>query len=302
LTVLRNNIVLDGQGFTLQGSGAYAGQEAINLTCSNVTVENFYISGWQIGVLGAFDGNVIGSNNFTDNWQDVAVYANNYLVTGNYLCSERIVGDNNVISENVISLGDDESGFWISSSSGTIIESNDVTMTKETTSFISTDNGNFQIFHNNFLNIEVNTGGALVLIIDSSSPSWDNGYPSGGNYWSDYTSRYPDATEIDNSGIWNTSYVSIVSNDVVDRYPLVAPYNISKPTIPLQQNTAATTTSATPTPTTSSSSPPSTTHLSTQKPFPTTNFIGVSGVAAAVVAAVLLVYFKKRKGHDSPRN
>ena len=61
------------------------------------------------------------------------------------------------------------SGFWISSSSGTIIEANNITLTKETTSFISTDNGNFQVYHNNFVNIEVNTGGAFLFIISYPS-------------------------------------------------------------------------------------------------------------------------------------
>jgi len=50
---------------------------------------------------------------------------------------------------------------------------------------------------------------------------WDDGYPSGGNYWSDYEDRYPDADEMDNSGIWDTPYV-IDSNDQ-DRYPLMNP-------------------------------------------------------------------------------
>jgi hypothetical protein len=50
---------------------------------------------------------------------------------------------------------------------------------------------------------------------------WDNGYPSGGNYWRDYQTRYPNATEIDSSGIWNTPYVIDANN--TDRYPLMAP-------------------------------------------------------------------------------
>ena len=242
LVVEKNNIVLDGQGFKL-GSGIYAsGQAAINLTCTNVTVMNFHITGWQVGVLGVFDGNTIVGNNFTQNGYDLAIYANNYKVTGNYLGSERIVGNNNIISQNIISLRGYTSGFWISSSSGTIIEANDITLTKETTSFISTDNGNFQVYHNNFVNIEVNTGGAFLFIISypqqttDSSPPWDNGYPSGGNYWSDYASRYPNATEIDSSGIGNTPYVNSVAPVVIDRYPLITQYNVPTPTIPTQPN------------------------------------------------------------------
>lgn len=206
LTVEQNNLVLDGQGFTLQGSGISNGQAAINLTCSNVTVTNFFIASWQVGVLGVFDNNTIMGNNFTNNGYDVAIYANNYKVTGNFIGAERIAGDNNVISQNEILLGDYQTGFWMSNSQGTIIESNDVTLTKETTSFVSTDNGAFQVYHNNFLNIEVNTGGAFLWIltypnhIEAIYPPLDNGYPSGGNYWSDYNDRYSNASEIDASG------------------------------------------------------------------------------------------------------
>jgi parallel beta-helix repeat protein len=46
--------------------------------------------------------------------------------------------------------------------------------------------------------------------------SWDNG--SVGNYWSDYQSKYPNATEIDESGIGNTSYV--IDENNTDHYPL----------------------------------------------------------------------------------
>ena len=42
-------------------------------------------------------------------------------------------------------------------------------------------------------------------------PPWDDGYPSGGNYWSDYASRYPNATEIGSSGIGDTEYLISVS-------------------------------------------------------------------------------------------
>jgi hypothetical protein len=41
-----------------------------------------------------------------------------------------------------------------------------------------------------------------------------------GNYWSDYEEKYPDAEEIDSTGIWDTPY-SI--DDEEDIYPLVMP-------------------------------------------------------------------------------
>jgi len=46
---------------------------------------------------------------------------------------------------------------------------------------------------------------------------WDNG--SEGNYWSDYEERYPNVTEIDGSGIWDTPYALDENNQ--DNYPIV---------------------------------------------------------------------------------
>ena len=68
------------------------------------------------------------------------------------------------------------------------------------------------LYHNNFINNE------QVCSSYSSKNVWDNGYPSGGNYWSDYEERHPDAEELDGSGIWNTPYVIDEYNQ--DNYPI----------------------------------------------------------------------------------
>jgi hypothetical protein len=47
--------------------------------------------------------------------------------------------------------------------------------------------------------------------------SWDNGKE--GNYWGDYLTKYPNATEIDTSGIGNTPYV--VDSNNTDHNPLM---------------------------------------------------------------------------------
>jgi hypothetical protein len=46
---------------------------------------------------------------------------------------------------------------------------------------------------------------------------WDNGFPSGGNYWSDYTGTYTNG-----DGIGDTPYVIDANNQ--DRYPLMNPW------------------------------------------------------------------------------
>ncbi len=51
----------------------------------------------------------------------------------------------------------------------------------------------------------------------TSGNVWDNGYPSGGNYWSNYH-----GADANNDGIGDTSYV--VDGNIQDRYPLMSPY------------------------------------------------------------------------------
>ena len=52
---------------------------------------------------------------------------------------------------------------------------------------------------------------------------WDVSYPSGGNYWSDYEDRYPDAKGLNDSGKWDTPYIIDENNQ--DNYPLVEPWS-----------------------------------------------------------------------------
>ena len=82
---------------------------------------------------------------------------------------------------------------------------------------------NYSNFYRNNL---INNGQNVVVGTSGSINDWD--VSQVGNFWSDYTTKYPDATEVDDSGIWNTPYV-IDSKNVdknVDDYPLVKPFEI----------------------------------------------------------------------------
>jgi parallel beta-helix repeat protein len=54
--------------------------------------------------------------------------------------------------------------------------------------------------------------------------SWDDWQR--GNYWSDYKERYPDATEVNSTGLWDTAYVLDERN--IDHHPLVNPVVLSR--------------------------------------------------------------------------
>jgi hypothetical protein len=70
-----------------------------------------------------------------------------------------------------------------------------------------------KIYYNNIID---NTQNARAQHNVTDAVAWDNDYV--GNYWSDYQTKYPNATEVDNSGIGDTPYVIDENNE--DRYPL----------------------------------------------------------------------------------
>jgi len=77
------------------------------------------------------------------------------------------------------------------------------------------------IYHNNFIN---NTKQTDTLM--SFNDIWDDGYPNGGNYWSDH-SWSSGVLDDDEDGIADTPYTII--SGVSDRYPLMEPYGQNPP-------------------------------------------------------------------------
>ena len=120
-------------------------------------------------------------------------------------------GSGNNVSSNTLRV-ENGIGVFIEGPRNTISNNNIV----ECGGGIRVQSENNIIYHNNFVDNWVYQ--ALVL---GYTNTLDDGFPSGGNYWSDYEERYPDAEELDNSGIWNTPYV--IDENNADRYPLMKP-------------------------------------------------------------------------------
>jgi parallel beta-helix repeat protein len=88
---------------------------------------------------------------------------------------------------------------------------------------LGTQTGNV-LFHNNFVNNRVNKGYLQVSMMGPANPCvWDNGEE--GNYWSDCKTRYPNASEVPNTGKGDTPFYINENNQ--DNHPLMAPHNIS---------------------------------------------------------------------------
>lgn len=187
-------------------------QNILNITAHNVNITKFTVqNGNKAFYLSSSSGSsIIADSNIIDNSYGVFVESDNNLLTGN-----------NIVNSNV-------AGIEIFASCGcSPVRANTVTENKllnNSCGIQLTHSVDSLVCHNNFVN---NTQQVFTY---SSQNTWDDGYPSGGNYWSDYKERYPDAEELDNSGIWNTPYKIDENNQ--DNYPLMDPWSPPKDTTP----------------------------------------------------------------------
>ena len=213
-------------------------------------------SSWDVGYLCLVNSTNITVKDLaltTSNWhgvkfayirnsriENVTISKTSYAIDFSY-SSNNIIINNDILNRMGIRLHDSSDNTIINnsissnyaavlfySSSNNIIVSNYIKNNRYGISlYDSSDN---KIYHNNFIK---NTDQARVSS-DSLNNIWDDGYPSGGNYWSDYTGvdlfsgPYQNITGSD--GIGDTPYGIDENNQ--DRYPLMKPKDQWVPYVP----------------------------------------------------------------------
>jgi len=269
IVIERNNITLDGQAHAIRGPGPGFSYKGIFLSGkSNVTIRNMEVETFESGIylhqssyvsivgnnitnnrdgvlLYSSSNNIISGNNITNNEDGIGLLdSSNNGISGNnitnnlggiilfgYSSSYNIISGNNITANT----GYDYGGISLSFCSNNIISGNNITNNYNGITFYSSSN--HKIYHNNFIgnSIQVN------IVAPGYSNFWDDGYPSGGNYWSDYVGvdvKNGSNQDLPGSdGIGDAPY--IIDADNVDHYPLMNPYGA--PPLPTYTLTITTT-------------------------------------------------------------
>jgi len=207
IVVEKDNVLLDGADYRLQGDG---NQNGITLGISNnITVKNLQLSSFNIGivVMGS-DNNKILENTITDNFRGLDLTASeNNTVSGNYIANNNdgIALENmyNNIIENTITNNSNFGIHLYGAGYNNIIGNN---ITNNGRGILVSICYNNSIYHNNFVN---NTNHVET---DDSNGIWDNGEE--GNYWDNYT-----GLDSDVDSIGDTAYIIDENNQ--DNYPLM---------------------------------------------------------------------------------
>ena len=220
-TVSRNNVTESLYGIETW----FSNNNTVN--CNEATASTYY------GIFLDFSSNnIVNGNNATAN-SDCGIWlgsSSNNTVNGNIATSNSGVAvgifldssSNNTVSSNNVT-ANAIVGIGLDYSSNNTVSGNDVTANGEGIYLQSSSNNT--MYHNNFVG---NVAQASFVSICVGNV-WDDGYPSGGNYWSDYNGTdsyhgtYQNVTGSD--GLGDTPY--IIDSNNTDNYPLMQPFGPS---------------------------------------------------------------------------
>ncbi len=190
------------------GSVPTGAGQIILANCSDVRVENQAIGSTSNAItLGFSSQNTISNNTVWWNRLGIHLYEAHY----------NVIINNNVSSNDIM-------GFQIDYSANNTIRNNTMWDNWGHSAYLrgSVDN---RIYHNNFID------NSQMPYDNADANEWDNGYPSGGNYWDDYAGSDamsgPNQDMPGSDGIGDSPYV--IDSNSNDDYPLMSPVGFAPP-------------------------------------------------------------------------
>jgi parallel beta-helix repeat protein len=213
-SIFGNNITANN------GGGVYLAASSNSFSGNNIIANNGY------GVcLYSSSKNSLGRNNITNNWYGIVLDSsssnsfsgNNIIANNGYgVCLKSSSSDNSISGNNITA--NNWYGIVLNSSSNYNSISGNSIANNWYGVWLGESSSNI-IYHNNFM---YNTQ-QVYLPASSYRSIWDDNYPSGGNYWSNYKGvdekSGPNQNQTGNDGICDTPYVLDKNNR--DRYPLM---------------------------------------------------------------------------------
>jgi len=207
----RENTIIDGE----------LTEDVVRVTRDSVNITGFKIrrSGRILFNAGVSLSNVkdcdISGNRIVDNFVGVYGSPTNTSISNNIIIGNHVGVDvhdtiHNIVSENHLT-ANNVSLHLYNADSNNIFENNMINNWRSITLGYSMNN---KLYHNRFFN---NTEPILILV-GGYTNFWDDSYPSGGNYWSDYN-----GSDSNNDGIGDTPHVLDGNN--TDNYPLAGMYS-----------------------------------------------------------------------------
>jgi len=247
IVVERNHIIIDGLGHKLHGDNVGTGISLFSIT--NVTIKNLRIVRFANAIEARYSTFIsVLKSNIAYNYRGVYIYSSTYInVSGSYITNNRAEGillegctaagvakntitcngwgvrakKSNTIRVYVNNITENSEGICYEHCSGSSIVENIIATNTIGIHFI--DSSNFIIYSNNFINNDTQAS-----IGADCQNSWNQSYPAGGNFWSDYTGvdemQGPNQNETGSDGIGDTPYVINANN--TDYYPLMNPYAV----------------------------------------------------------------------------
>jgi len=253
-----NNITIQNLNLSNIDTGIQLRQtNNTKITKNNITANSHHgISLW-CSSKNTVTGNSIISNSYYGIW---LYESSSNIVTGNNIAASNVSGilldssSKNSISENNIS-HNNYTGIEFNDSPCNSVSENNIENNSRGIDFLHNASYN-SVFENN---IADNDYGIYLNFYEASNPidnkiyhnsfignieqaythlvwhnTWDNGYPSGGNYWSDYTGTdYNQGSEQDiggSDGTGDTEYSIDVHTQNIDHYPLMGMFSDFKAT------------------------------------------------------------------------